>query len=591
MRFTKKLLFAFMLLFIFSCNKDDEGAMQEENLAELITNEVTDINLYSVTTGGKLVNSGDSEVSEVGFVIGVTSAPRVENHLHKYIVTQNQAGEFTKTITGLNANTTYYLRSYAINTEGIGYGNEIEFRTPEENVFVGDVILRTQEEVEEFGANNYTTIDGFLQILNFVTDLNPLESLVIVKNGFGVGYTDFLQNLEGLNNIKSIGNNTSSGLYIEYNDALENFSGLNNLEIINGDVFVAQNSALLNFDGLNNVETISGELIIKKNDSLQTLSGLDSLVSIESILSLFYNLLLSDISALSNLTNVESLYIYQHRNLESLTGLENIESLYELAIGSNNNLINIDSFRNLSTITGYLSILNNNDLLEITGFQNLVSAKRVFIDDNDSLTRIDAFENLGPVDDIFIKKNQNLTSLPSLNQLVSKALYIIENYSLENFVGLGSFSAKEIVIRDNYSLRNFQGFENINFTSLEKLYIEENSNLISLQGLEGLETIQKFYIKNNISLLNLNGLNNLRHQNSEANRIDIEGNINLISIEGLENLMQIDGSLFINIYNQPNLLDLCVLKPLLQTGFFRLLCGNTLNYCPDLIEDILTNCP
>jgi uncharacterized protein (TIGR02145 family) len=36
---------------------------------------------------------------------------------------------FTSTITGLTANTKYYIRAYAINTKGINYGNEISFTT------------------------------------------------------------------------------------------------------------------------------------------------------------------------------------------------------------------------------------------------------------------------------------------------------------------------------------------------------------------------------------------------------------------------------------------------------------------------------
>ena len=38
-------------------------------------------------------------------------------------------GNFTSILSGLNVNTTYYLRSYATNSKGTEYGNEINFIT------------------------------------------------------------------------------------------------------------------------------------------------------------------------------------------------------------------------------------------------------------------------------------------------------------------------------------------------------------------------------------------------------------------------------------------------------------------------------
>jgi len=38
-------------------------------------------------------------------------------------------GAFTSDITGLNGDTTYYVRAYATNSAGIGYGNNLTFKT------------------------------------------------------------------------------------------------------------------------------------------------------------------------------------------------------------------------------------------------------------------------------------------------------------------------------------------------------------------------------------------------------------------------------------------------------------------------------
>jgi len=36
-------------------------------------------------------------------------------------------GAFTSNLVGLTANTTYYVRAYAINSQGTSYGNEVSF--------------------------------------------------------------------------------------------------------------------------------------------------------------------------------------------------------------------------------------------------------------------------------------------------------------------------------------------------------------------------------------------------------------------------------------------------------------------------------
>ena len=40
-------------------------------------------------------------------------------------------------------------------SEGIGYGNEVQFTWLEKNVYEGDITLSTQDEVNEFGVNEY----------------------------------------------------------------------------------------------------------------------------------------------------------------------------------------------------------------------------------------------------------------------------------------------------------------------------------------------------------------------------------------------------------------------------------------------------
>jgi hypothetical protein len=70
-----------------------EEITEEINLPELKTDEVTDITLYTAKTGGKLIDSGDSEIIEIGIVVGTSILPTTDNNLNKFIITPNDLGD------------------------------------------------------------------------------------------------------------------------------------------------------------------------------------------------------------------------------------------------------------------------------------------------------------------------------------------------------------------------------------------------------------------------------------------------------------------------------------------------------------------
>lgn len=66
-------------------------------------------------------------------------------------------GTFTSTLESFSLNTTYYVRAYAMNDKGTGYGNEITFTT------VANPILFNSEKtygtVTDIDGNTYRTIE------------------------------------------------------------------------------------------------------------------------------------------------------------------------------------------------------------------------------------------------------------------------------------------------------------------------------------------------------------------------------------------------------------------------------------------------
>jgi hypothetical protein len=82
------------------------------------------ISTTSAVVGGSVTDEGMTQVSVRGFVYGTSSGSST------YSVTSGAgAGTYTTTLSGLTAGTTYFVRSFAKNAQGIGYGAEINFIT------------------------------------------------------------------------------------------------------------------------------------------------------------------------------------------------------------------------------------------------------------------------------------------------------------------------------------------------------------------------------------------------------------------------------------------------------------------------------
>ena len=75
----------------------------------------------SVACTGNVSFDGNVDITERGFCWGTTSNPTIANN---YKASTSGTGTYTEFITGLNTNTTYYIRAYAKNQKGISYSNQ-----------------------------------------------------------------------------------------------------------------------------------------------------------------------------------------------------------------------------------------------------------------------------------------------------------------------------------------------------------------------------------------------------------------------------------------------------------------------------------
>src|SRR5690606_7842405 len=81
----------------------------------------------SASSGGNITNNGGATVTASGICWSKTNQSPTINDAR---TTGNTAsGNFSADMTNLEPNTTYYLRAYATNSAGTGYGNAVTFTT------------------------------------------------------------------------------------------------------------------------------------------------------------------------------------------------------------------------------------------------------------------------------------------------------------------------------------------------------------------------------------------------------------------------------------------------------------------------------
>ena len=154
----------------------------------LTTSSVSSITSTSFIVGGDISSDGGAAVSARGLVYATTSNPTLSNTL---LTIGSGTGSFSGSITGLTPNTTYYVRAYATNSAGTGYGNEISFQTLP--VAVPTLITTDASGITQTTVTSGGTIsnDGGANVTErgivYGTSTNPITSNTKVSSGSGTG--------------------------------------------------------------------------------------------------------------------------------------------------------------------------------------------------------------------------------------------------------------------------------------------------------------------------------------------------------------------------------------------------------------------
>ncbi|MBN1340787.1 MAG: hypothetical protein JXA03_15770 [Bacteroidales bacterium] len=103
-----------------------QASVPPEPTPVVTTTAINDITLISALGGGDVTDEGGSAVTVRGVCWSTSEGPTTANNI---TIDGSGTGAFTSNITGLNPNTTYYVRAYATNSEGTAYGSQKVFTT------------------------------------------------------------------------------------------------------------------------------------------------------------------------------------------------------------------------------------------------------------------------------------------------------------------------------------------------------------------------------------------------------------------------------------------------------------------------------
>lgn len=209
-----------------------------------------------------------------------------------------------------------------------------DFQTIPVIVLQGNVILRTQADVDAIGAQGYNVINGYLNIgdrwaedhipvPSDITDLSPLNTIISVTRQVEIQSNPMLTSLDGLSQLS-----VASGLIVNDNENLTSLDGLTNFRAIDGNSFVSRQTVY---------------------------SG--------GVISLLNNASLTSIEALNNISpQVLNSVSINSTGLASLQGLEKITSVSTLQVINNDNLISLAALEGLSAISNTVFIFGNDQL-------------------------------------------------------------------------------------------------------------------------------------------------------------------------------------------------------------------------------------
>lgn len=212
-------------------NEISVTTMAAKTIPILTTATVTNILATTATGGGNIIQWGGDSITVRGICWSTSTNPTTGQ-----FSTNNGigSGTFASAMTQLNPNTTYYVRAYATNGIGTGYGNEISFSTQPHAPDMLKVVAKD-------GLGDYTTVQSAFDAvpINYTG-----KFYIYVKKGT---YKEKLLLPQNKVNVILVGENRDSTI-LTYDDYAGKTGGTSSSQsvAIDADDFVAMNLTFQN---------------------------------------------------------------------------------------------------------------------------------------------------------------------------------------------------------------------------------------------------------------------------------------------------------------------------------------------------------
>jgi hypothetical protein len=121
------LMWGLIMVNLIGCSKSESGSGgADQPVPILITQAVTGITATTASSGGVITSDDGNDITARGVCWNTSQSPTTSN---AKTTDGTGTGSYFSSVTGLTPGTTYYLRAYAVNKYGTGYGNTLPFTT------------------------------------------------------------------------------------------------------------------------------------------------------------------------------------------------------------------------------------------------------------------------------------------------------------------------------------------------------------------------------------------------------------------------------------------------------------------------------
>lgn len=168
------------------------------DLPLVTTVSISAITARTATGGGSITSDNGGTITAKGVCWSKSNNPTINNDKTS---NGNGTGSFTSNLIGLEPNTLYYVRAYATNSSGTGYGNNVTFTT--KSLTVPSLTTSSVSNILAFSASGggNITYDGGDAVTSrgICWSINPSPTTALdTKIITGTGTGTFISNMTGL---------------------------------------------------------------------------------------------------------------------------------------------------------------------------------------------------------------------------------------------------------------------------------------------------------------------------------------------------------------------------------------------------------